>query len=96
MVGNAHTTNVLHDCPSVGRRARFESRLPARKRVCPECGGRGRVTPIRREQLLKRMKVEERALVPRPFPPAVARQQEIKDADDSHPSHYGGIAWPPR
>src|SRR5262245_29384951 len=56
IIGNAHTTNPLHDCPVCRATGRVESRLPARKRVCLECGGRGRVTPIRREQLIKRMK----------------------------------------
>ena len=60
MVGKVHTTHSLHDCPVCKATGKVESRLPGRKRVCPECGGRGRVTPIRREQLIKRMKLEER------------------------------------
>jgi len=76
MVGNAHTTNVLHDCPSVGRRARFEGRLPARKRVCPECGGRGRVTPIRREHSQAH---EGRGAGPSPAPLPTGRCSAARD-----------------
>jgi len=36
------------------------SRLPFRKKVCPECGGTGHVTPTGREKLLK--KDERRSL----------------------------------
>jgi hypothetical protein len=37
---------------------RVESRLPGRKRVCPECGGTGKVSTLQREALLKKMKSE--------------------------------------
>jgi DnaJ-class molecular chaperone len=58
MAGNAQTTNPLRDCPVCRATGKVESRLPARKQVCPECGGRGRVTPTRREQLLGKTKPE--------------------------------------
>jgi hypothetical protein len=46
---------------ALGAIGRVASRLPGRKKVCPECGGTGYVTPIRRQQLLKKMRARERA-----------------------------------
>jgi hypothetical protein len=34
----------------------LQSRLPFRKKICGECGGTGKVTALRREQLLRRAK----------------------------------------
>jgi len=36
-----------------------ESRLQFRKKALPDCGGRGIVTPIRREQLLKKLNAKQ-------------------------------------
>jgi hypothetical protein len=48
----------LPDCPKCKATDKVDSRLPLRKQACSECGGRGRVTPLRREQLLKRVKLQ--------------------------------------
>src|SRR5215510_6976046 len=42
----------LTDCPKCKPPARSMVGCPSISRVCPECGGGGRVTPLRREQLL--------------------------------------------
>ena len=54
MVANAKKTD--YECPICQRRGRVPSRLPGRQRLCEECHGTGRVTPIRRETLLKKAK----------------------------------------
>src|SRR5262245_11152856 len=56
MAGSGHTINRLHDCPTCKATGRVESRLPFRQKVCPQCGGTGHVSLMRREQLLKRVK----------------------------------------
>src|SRR5262245_44275228 len=44
-------------CPVCEGRGRVPGgRLPGRTRLCPECHGTGRTSPIRRAQLLKRVK----------------------------------------
>jgi hypothetical protein len=47
--------NDFHVCPCCGGSGRIPSRLPARTRPCDDCGGKGIVTPIKRQQLLKRL-----------------------------------------
>jgi DnaJ-class molecular chaperone len=47
-------------CPACDGKGTVESRLPFRTKPCHQCAGRGVVTPIRREQLLKRVKERER------------------------------------
>jgi DnaJ-class molecular chaperone len=42
----------FHDCPFCKGKGTVPSRLPFRTKPCDHCGGRGVVTPIRREQLL--------------------------------------------
>jgi hypothetical protein len=42
-------------------RGTVPSRLPFRTKPCDQCGGRGIVTPIRREQLLAKMKRKRQA-----------------------------------
>jgi len=56
---------LLTDCPVCEAIGRVASRLPFRKKVCDECGGTGEVSALRREQLLKRMKVAGTALTGR-------------------------------
>jgi len=46
-------------CP-VCQGGRVPGRLPGRQRLCEECHGTGRITPIQREQLLKKL-AKERA-----------------------------------
>jgi len=58
MVANAKKTD--YECPICSGRGRVPGRLPGRERLCDECHGTGRITPIRREQLLKKM-AKERA-----------------------------------
>jgi DnaJ-class molecular chaperone len=58
MVANAKKTD--YECPICSGRGRVPGRLPGRTRLCPECHGTGRTTPIRREALLKRMKIRAR------------------------------------
>jgi DnaJ-class molecular chaperone len=55
MVANAKKT--VYEYPICSGRGR----VPGRTRLCPECHGTGRTTPIRREALLKRMKTRARA-----------------------------------
>jgi len=45
-----------YECPICQGHGRVPGRLPGRTRLCPECHGTGRTTPIRREQLLKKAK----------------------------------------
>jgi len=47
-------------CPVCQGRGRVPGRLPGRQRLCEECHGTGRITPIQREQLLKKL-AKERA-----------------------------------
>jgi len=54
MVANAEKTD--YECPNGQGRGRVPGRLPWRQRLCDECQGTGRVTPIRREALLKKAK----------------------------------------
>ena len=56
MARNAHIVNPLTDCPVCEATGRVASRLPGRKKVCPECGGTGHVNFKRRQQLLKKIK----------------------------------------
>jgi DnaJ-class molecular chaperone len=58
MVTNAKRTD--YECPICKGRGRVPGRLPGRTRLCHECHGTGRVTPIRREALLKRLKQRQR------------------------------------
>jgi DnaJ-class molecular chaperone len=44
------------DCPICKATGRVDSRLPFRKKICNECGGTGKISALRREQLLKRAK----------------------------------------
>jgi hypothetical protein len=48
--------SLTADCPLCNATGYVESRLPGRKKLCGECGGRARVTAVKREQVLKRMK----------------------------------------
>ena len=45
---------TLTECPVCQGKGDVPSRRPFRKKVCPECGGTGHVTPTQREQLLKK------------------------------------------
>jgi len=44
-----------------GRQGDGSKRLPFRMKPCDQCGGRGVVTPIRRRQLLAKLKAKARA-----------------------------------
>ena len=44
------------DCPFCDGKGTVPSRLPFRTKPCDACGGRGVVAPLRREQLLAKMK----------------------------------------
>ena len=48
-------------CPTCAGRGRVPSRLPARTQPCDDCRGRGIVLPLRREQLLAKLKAKEQA-----------------------------------
>src|SRR5262245_2629530 len=48
----------LTDCPTCRATGRVESRLPFRQRICGDCGGKARITPAKRELILKRTKQE--------------------------------------
>ena len=50
MPSKVHTE--FHDCPICDGKGTVLSRLPYRTKPCDQCGGRGVVTPIRRQQLL--------------------------------------------
>ena len=47
---------TLTECPVCEGRGEVPSRLPFRRKACPECGGTAHVTPTRREQLIQKMK----------------------------------------
>jgi hypothetical protein len=58
--GNARQgPRQFHACPICEGRGKVPSRLPARTRPCDACAGRGVVTPIRRQQLLAKLKAKE-------------------------------------
>jgi len=46
----------IRDCSVCRATGRVDSRLPFRKKICGECGGTGKVSAARREQLLKKSK----------------------------------------
>jgi len=50
------THTDFHACPACDGRRGVPSRLPFRTKHCDHCGGRGVVTPIRRQQLLAKLK----------------------------------------
>ena len=52
---------TLTDCPTCRATGRVESRLPFRQKICEDCGGKARITPARRDQILNRLKKQERA-----------------------------------
>jgi len=52
--------SVDYVCPVCQGRGRVPGRLPGRQRLCEECHGTGRIMPIRREALLKKLKERER------------------------------------
>jgi hypothetical protein len=47
-------TDPLSDCPACRAKGYVESRLPGRKKICDECGGRARITSARCELIIKR------------------------------------------
>jgi DnaJ-class molecular chaperone len=47
---------TLTECPVCQGKGDVPSRLAFWRKVCPECGGTGHVSPTRREQLLKKKK----------------------------------------
>ena len=49
----------FHDCPICEGKGTVPSRLPCRTKPCDQCGGRGVVNPIRREQLLAKKKAKQ-------------------------------------
>jgi len=51
---------TLTKCPVCDGRGEVPSRLPFRRKVCPECGGSGHVTPMRRERLIQKVKTKPR------------------------------------
>jgi len=51
----------LADCPTCRATGRVDSRLPFRQKVCVDCGGKARIAPAKREQILKRLKQREQA-----------------------------------
>jgi DnaJ-class molecular chaperone len=53
--------NPLVDCPVCEATGKVAGRLSGHKKLCPECGGSGRISLIKREMLLKCKKESERA-----------------------------------
>jgi DnaJ-class molecular chaperone len=53
----------FHACPNCDGRGTVPSRLPFRTKPCEQCGGRGVVTPVRRQQLLVKLKAKGRERV---------------------------------
>jgi DnaJ-class molecular chaperone len=51
---------TLTECPVCQGKGDVPSRLPFRRKACPECGGTGHVTPTRREQLIQKEKSNPR------------------------------------
>lgn len=49
----------FHACPVCEGKGTVESRYPFRRKPCSHCGGRGIVTPVRRQQLLAKLKGKE-------------------------------------
>ena len=49
-----------HRMPGVQSQERRAEPFAIPEKVCPECGGTGHVTPIGREQVLKRIRLEAR------------------------------------
>jgi len=49
---------TLTDCPTCRATGKVESRLPFRQKTCDDCGGRARVTPAKRDQIMKRSQQE--------------------------------------
>ena len=45
-----------YECPVCQGRGRVPGRLPGRTKLCDACHGTGRVTPIERDALLKKVK----------------------------------------
>jgi hypothetical protein len=45
---------ALADCPTCGATGKVDSRLPFRQKTCDDCHGQARVTPAKRDQILKR------------------------------------------
>jgi DnaJ-class molecular chaperone len=54
------TLTEFHQCPACDGKGTVPSRLPFRTKPSEHCGGRGVVTPIRRQQLLAKLKARER------------------------------------
>jgi hypothetical protein len=54
-------TDSLSDCPACRATGYVESRFPGRKKICDECGGRARITPAKRELIIKRTAAKTRA-----------------------------------
>src|SRR5262245_37649705 len=52
----APKASTLADCPTCRATGKVESRLPFRQKTCDDCGGRARVTLVKRDQILKRSK----------------------------------------
>jgi DnaJ-class molecular chaperone len=61
MPDKAHTD--FHACLNCVGRGAVPSRLPFRSKPCDQCGGRGVVTPVRRQQLLAKLKAKVRERV---------------------------------
>jgi len=49
----------LIDYPACRATGYVESRLPGRKKLCDECGGGARITPAKRELIIKRTAAKE-------------------------------------
>jgi hypothetical protein len=54
------THNDFHACPACDGKGTVPSRLPFRTKPCEHCRGRGIVPPLRREQLLAKLKANAR------------------------------------
>jgi len=49
---------TLTDCPTCRATGCVDSRSPFRQKTCVDCGGKARISPARREQIMKRTKRE--------------------------------------
>jgi DnaJ-class molecular chaperone len=58
MPDKAH--NEFHECPACQGKGTVQSRLPFRTKPCDACGGKGIVSPLRRVQLLNKLKASKR------------------------------------